>query len=128
MSEPSKIEQAFAELKEIGERNKCAWELDRWFEHWLDAHLAEHHSAFEAMRTQAEKYQEGEMFYRREWESACERVDYARDELVDLRAKLERAMSALECHRKQTSPFGDWLVDCGWCKQCETREKMGSNY
>jgi hypothetical protein len=36
--------------------------------------------AYDAMVNRCEKAEEGERFYRREWESACERANYANEE------------------------------------------------
>ena len=42
------------------------------------------------LRRELESAQEGERFYRREWESACERYNYAQEERDEARAECER--------------------------------------
>ena len=42
------------------------------------------------LRRDLESAQEGERFYRREWESACERYNYAQEERDEARAECER--------------------------------------
>ena len=41
-----------------------------------------HARALKEMGAKLESAEEGERFYRREWESACERVDYAQEQLA----------------------------------------------
>ena len=50
---------------------------------------AGHARALKEMGAKLESAEEGERFYRREWESACERVDYAQEQLAAALAKLK---------------------------------------
>lgn len=49
----------------------------------------------------------------------CEFIAHSRTDIELLIAALERAMKALECSNKLRSAFGDWLIICGSCPQCE---------
>lgn len=53
------------------------------------------------LRRELESAQEGERFYRREWESACERYNYAQEERDEARAECERLRAA--CKRNPSS-------------------------
>lgn len=50
----------------------------------------------DALKTKLEKAQDGEQFYRREWENCCERYDYARSEVAELDAEKKRLCSEVE--------------------------------
>lgn len=48
-------------------------------------------SAYDELMAKAEKHFEAELFYQREWESACERWNYSQEENKELKAELEYA-------------------------------------
>jgi len=51
---------------------------------------AGHARALKEMGAKLESAEEGERFYRREWESACERVDYAQEQLAAAQSEIAR--------------------------------------
>lgn len=55
----NRIEAAFEQLKEIGERNKCGWELDEWKVRWLDSHIDYHHALEAELRAEIERLKDG---------------------------------------------------------------------
>lgn len=56
----------------------------------------EREAEIERLKDQLDKAQEGERFYRGEWQSACERYNYAMEERDALKAEVEKSKRLAE--------------------------------
>lgn len=69
---------------------------------------AGHARALKEMGAKLDSAEEGERFYRREWESACERVDYAQEQLAAAQGRLDEVLSYMP--KVPTEPYEKMLA------------------
>lgn len=88
-------------------------------------HDAGHARALKEMSAKLESAEEGERFYRREWESACERVDCAQEQLAAAELKAGEYEKALELIERAYATHGERMAHQDYAAKVLAKHRRG---